>query len=500
MKSMLCAAILMVASLAHAEQFLVKYKNQAALQQIGEMAALQANDGFKVLENHTAGSYVLVDIPGSTQTKLVGYLMTNPSIEWITPNITLYAFEAPEPVTSLRAQWAMDKVQAIKAWARAGNRGSRQVTVAVIDTGADYNHPNLAGNMVAGHDFKDNTEDPMDQTGRNPGHGTHCAGVIGANGLVEGGTIGISPTVSVMPLRFLGPDGSGDLNNAIKAIDYAIEKHVQVISASWGGAVSRAKAQPLIEAVQRASDHGVIMVMAAANNGKSNDETEIFPASAIFDNTITVAASDQNDTKPSWSNYGRATVHLASPGQGIMSTLPGNKYGALSGTSMATPLVAGLVALLKAQDHSLTGAQIRALLQTTGAAAAGIETACNCRIDAFAAVDQLMAKRPWLVPAAATFQKGETVHVAVVNGRAPFRYATDHAEIASIDDTGTVHGVAGGTAKVSVTDATGVVVSSLDYRVMDPSQPPPSSGGKCSVSDGLCKGICRLFPALKMCK
>src|SRR5690606_15653783 len=145
----------------------------------------------------------------------------------------------------------------------------------------------------------------------------------------------------------------------------AIEKGAHVISASWGATIPRSQAQPLIEAIKRATDKGIIFVAAAANDGKNNDKTDVFPANAGFDNMISVAASGASDAKPSWSNYGKSSVHVAAPGENIMSTLPADKYGNLSGTSMATPLVAGLVALLKSQDMSLTGSQVRALLQTT---------------------------------------------------------------------------------------------------------------------------------------
>ncbi|MEZ4872532.1 MAG: S8 family serine peptidase [Bdellovibrionales bacterium] len=190
-------------------------------------------------------------------------------------------------------------------------------------------------------------------------------------------------------------------------MDYAIEKGVDVISASWGATISAAQAKPLIEAVQRASDAGVIFVAAAANDGRNNDATDVFPANAEFANTISVAASGSNDQKPQWSNYGRRTVHLASPGLDIMSTLPNNRYDNLSGTSMATPLVAGLVALLKSQNPELTGQDARALLQTTGAKVS-IETACNCRIDAGEAMSALVEKRMFISPAAMTLSPSDS--------------------------------------------------------------------------------------------
>jgi thermitase len=304
-----------------------------------------------------------------------------------------------------------------------------------------------------------------------------------------------------MPLRFLGEDGSGDLNNAIKAIDYAISKHVQVISASWGASVDATTAQPLVEAIGRAEAAGIIFVAAAANDGKNNDKTSVYPANAGTPNMISVAASNAQDTKPSWSNYGKASVHIASPGDGIISTLPGDKYNKLSGTSMATPLVAGLVAFLKAQDPTLTGAEVRALLQTTGAKVQ-IETACNCRIDAFAAVDTLLAKNAWIVPTAATLAVGATQQFKLKNAVGNIRFETSDANVATINDQGLLTAVSNGVVAVKATDASGKVYTSLDINVgkANPATPPPGGGGSCPLGDeALCKIACLFNPALPFC-
>ena len=241
--------------------------------------------------------------------------------------------------------------------------------------------------------------------------------------MVDGGTVGISPDLSIMPIRFLDENGSGDLNNGIKAIDYAIEHKVQIISASWGAAISKEEAKPLIEAIERAEKAGVVFVVAASNDGKDNDSYEVYPAKAGTSNTIAVAASNSSDGKPYWSNYGKATVDLSSPGDGIMSTLPNDSYGNLSGTSMATPLVAGLVAFIKAQDPQLTPSQIRSLLQATGTKVQ-IETACDCRVDAYNAVDTVLAKKMFAHPQAATLAVGAKTQFTGVYGVAPVQPLT----------------------------------------------------------------------------
>ncbi|MBX3040747.1 MAG: S8 family serine peptidase [Bdellovibrionaceae bacterium] len=495
MKSVILAALLLVAGRAQATEYLVKYKNTKGLNAIHEMAALKSA-GMMVVDSHAPGSYVVVDIAPAAEGEAVTSLMSDSNIEWIHENGEVRAFEAPVDTVALKDQWALAKVQATKAWQRAGNKGNRKVIVAVIDTGVDYQHRALSVNMVPGFDFIRNNADPMDETGRmNPGHGTHCAGVIGATGLIEGGTVGLSPEVSIMPIRFLGPTGGGDFNNAVKSIDFAIENGAQVISASWGATIARNKVTALIEAVKRASDKGVIFVVAAANDGRNNDKTEVYPANATFENTIAVAASTQTDAKASFSNYGKANVHVAAPGVGILSTIPKDGYMEMSGTSMATPLVAGLVALLKAQDPNLTGAQIRALIQTTGAKAA-IETACACRVDAFNAVDHLLSKKPWMVPAAGTFDAGSTVALANMNLRGKVQYSSSNPEIMTVDDAGVVTMVKMGTGRILATDEAGQQVSTLDFIVGKGA----GSVEECPYSESVCRWTCRLFPSRPYCK
>lgn len=498
-------ALILAAQISNAGEFLVKYKSSAAL---NKMATMQTEAfGLEMKENHRPGSYVRVNINKLNEVRTLAALYADKNVAYVVPNFKIYAFSAPVDTAALKEQYALAKVNAEKAWQRAGNKGSKNVLLAVIDTGVDYNHPNLAANMVAGFDFKENDADPMDKTSsQNPGHGTHCAGIIGATGVVDGGISGLSPEVSIMPLRFLGEDGSGDLNNAIKAIDYAIEKKVQVISASWGASVPLSTAQPLVDAMDRADKAGIIFVTAAANDGKNNDTTSVFPANAGLPNMMTVAASNSSDAKPSWSNYGKAKVSLAAPGDTIMSTLPGNKYGNLSGTSMATPLVAGLVAFLKAQDATLTGAEVRSLMQATGAKVQ-IETACNCRIDAFAAVDTLMAKKAWMVPAAATIAEKGTLQMAMKNASGAVAFESSNPAVATIDAKGLLTAVAKGTVTVKGTDAAGNTIQSLDINVgavaSNPGNPDPGNpgDGECPLGDqATCDAICAIFPTAPWCQ
>jgi thermitase len=501
-------AVLTMSLPTFAAQYLVKYRNAQSIQSFASTSNMQ------ILDVHEAGKLMKVNIPKTTRFAAMVGLMSNPNVEYIVPNSRLHSFSGvPADVSAqaLKQQWAVSKVQAEKAWQRAGNKGSKKVVVAVIDTGADSKHKSLSPNMVAGFDFAGNDSDPDDETGQNPGHGTHCAGVIGATGLTDGGTVGISPEVSVMPIRFLDANGGGDLDNAVKSIDYAIEKKVDIISASWGGAIPRPDAQPLIEAIQRAEKAGIIFVVAAGNDGQNNDTYEVFPANAGVSNMIVVAASDANDKKPSWSDYGTARVHVAAPGNEIMSTLPKDKYGNLSGTSMATPLVAGMVAFLKAQDSSLNAVQMRSLVQASGVQTA-IQTACDCRVDAFQAVDTIKNKTMFVSPFGATIVKGETQAFEGVYGKAPFTFTSSNPSVATIDASGLLTAVSNGDTVVTVKDAAGATASSHKIYVgataSAPAEPPggglpgaPGGGGECPIADpAMCDVMCGIMPDAPWCK
>lgn len=501
LSSGVAAAALLLTTTTQAAEYLVKYRSANSL-----MGVRSYN--MQVLDQHAAGNLLMVDIAKKNLTTTMLNLISDANVEYVVPNAKVKAFSAPVEGQALKQQWAIAKVQAEKAWQRAGNKGSKNVLLAVIDTGADYKHPSLAPNMVPGFDFVKNDSDPMDITGQNPGHGTHCSGIIGATGLIDGGIVGISPELSLMPIRFLDQNGSGDLNNGIKAIDYAIEKHVQIISASWGAAIPRSQAKPLIEAIERAEKAGIVFVVAASNDGKNNDSFEVYPAKAGTSNTIAVAASNSTDAKPSWSNYGKATVDLSSPGDTIMSTLPKNSYGNLSGTSMATPLVAGLVALIKAQDNNLKPSEIRSLLQATGSKV-NIETACDCRVDAFEAVDTVKSQKMFVHPFASTIAKGEKVAFTGVYGAAPFQFSSSNAAVASIDASGTLTAVTEGDTVVTVKDSKGQTANSYKIYVGKPTdsggggggeEPPPGGGGDCPIGDqSLCDIICQVKPDLPFC-
>lgn len=500
LKGLILLSSLATVSQSHAAEYIVKYRSTALFSSLN-LTTMQ------VMDTHDQGQLLKVNIPESSNLDSMLNLYSNPNVEYVVPNIRLRSFLMPVNMnpSALRSQWAITKVEAEKAWQRAGNKGNKSVVVAVIDTGVDYRHNALSPNMVPGYDFKEKDSDPMDKTSSaNPGHGTHCAGIVGSTGLQDGGTIGLSPEVSIMPLRFLDENGGGDLMDGIKSIDYAIEKGATVISASWGAKVSRSTAMPLIEAVQRAEKAGIPFVVAAANDGQNNDKAEYYPTNAGTDNTIAVAASNSSDGKPSWSNYGKNKVHVAAPGENIISTLPGGKYGDLSGTSMATPLVAGLVALLKAQDPALTPLEIRSILQASGDKV-GIAVACDCRVNAFTAVDMVLNKTMVVSPHALTIGKGETRAFAAVYGTAPFQFASTNTAAGTIDANGVLTAVAEGETTVTITDSTGKTASSYKIYVGQPPSAPDDGGGgggggSCPIGDAAtCEAICQILPDLPFC-
>jgi len=458
MKRFIVICSLVLGAAANGSEYILKYR--------WAFSSLDFQSrNFHVLSQHIPGKFIVVEIPDATKQAALAELLTQPNAEYLVPDVRVHLFQHSRPTgVTLRPQWAIQKMQAEKAWQRAGNKGSRKIVVAVIDTGADYTHVSLRPNMVKGYNFIENNDDPMDITYYGfPGHGTHCSGLIGATGLIDGGTTGLSPVVSIMPLRFINDEG-GLVSDGIRAIDYAIAHGANVISASWGGAMSREDAKPLIEAVARAEKAGVVFVTAAGNDGKNNDGFETYPANAGLANTITVAATEQADAKPEWSNFGRAKVHTAAPGNWILSTLPGNNYADMDGTSMSAPLIAGLVALVKAQDPNLTPIQIRSLIEATGDRIA-IENACDCRANAFKAIDQVVGQKMYVSPYGVSLSIHEQVTFDGVYGKPPLTFSTSNEAVASIDSNGILTGLAKGSVQVKVRDANGQEATSYHIYI-----------------------------------
>lgn len=377
-----------VSAIAHANElsavpgeFVVKLKPSTHVMSTMNLAAtLGAN--VKSTINKKEG-IILVQRPiVEAQATSVQALNQNPMVEYAEPNFIykvvggstsaptdgrvkdLWGLINTGQVISGKTGVAGIDVDASRAWAI--ETGSSDVLVAVIDTGVNYRNPDLASNIfvntveqngtvgvdddnngcvddIYGCDFANSDGDPMDVYG----HGTHCAGTIGASNNGDG-IVGVAWNVKILPVRFLGDDGSGTLANAIKSIDYATNMKVKIMSNSWGGGNF---SQLLLDSINRAKDAGILFVAAAGNESNNNDTRPSYPATYQAENIISVAAIDSRGMMADFSSYGKTTVHLAAPGVDVLSyTMNGLEFW--SGTSMATPHVSGVAALLVSQDQA----------------------------------------------------------------------------------------------------------------------------------------------------
>lgn len=320
-------------------------------------------------------------------------LSNHPAVEYVEPNYIWKTVKTPND-PKFENLWGLKNVGQ-KAGSKVGkvgidvnaedawniHTGSEDVVVAVIDTGVDYKHQDLASNMwtnkaelegeegvdddgnghvddIYGYDFANDDADPLDDHG----HGSHCAGTIGAQGDDGKGIVGVAWDVKIMALKFLTARGSGSTEGAIKAIDYATQMGADIMSNSWGGG---AKSKALKEAIERARDKDILFVAAAGNSSADNDKRPHYPSSYETENILAVAAIDNQGQLAPFSCYGRKSVDIAAPGVKIFSSTPGDSYDSWSGTSMATPHVSGVAALLKSHDSNLSAIEIKERLMKT---------------------------------------------------------------------------------------------------------------------------------------
>ena len=272
--------------------------------------------------------------------------------------------------------WNLQKIGAPQGW--NATAGTGRTIVAVIDSGIDYTHPDLAANIwtntidgatngLHGYDFSANDADPMDENG----HGTHVAGIIGATGNNGVGVSGVAQRTQLMALRFMDANGNGYTSDAVRAMDYAINHGAKIINESWGGSA----ADPtLAAAIERARAAGVIVVIAAGNEQANNDTTASYPASYArqSNNVVAVASTDSSDRLSWFSNYGPQTVAIAAPGESILSTAKGGGYVTKSGTSMAAPVISGALSLLWDLHPTWTYTQILDKLKTSVDTSSGL--------------------------------------------------------------------------------------------------------------------------------
>lgn len=285
----------------------------------------------------------------SQRNQVIGALRAHPDIEFAEPNaICAAAFVPNDPLLGM--QWAPAKIRLPQAWDLG--IGAPTAIIAIVDTGVDLYHPDLRAKMLDGWDFVNNDSIPQDDNG----HGTHCAGIAGAATNNATGIVGVGYLCKIMPVKVLNNLGGGTTFTVSQGINYAVVKGASVVSLSL---VSSATSSVLQSAVDQAVASGVVVVAAAGNDANQNPK---YPAA--YASVIGVAASESGDGRASFSNYG-AWVDVAAPGQGILSTYVGGGYTNLSGTSMATPHVAGLAGLLRARmGPAASVAEIRDRIRT----------------------------------------------------------------------------------------------------------------------------------------
>ncbi len=350
--------------------------------------------GLNVIQNYELIDTTLVSLPKgrSLDKKTIKELKRSGIIKSIEPNFRVKAFATPND-SKYSQMWGLNNtgqsggtvdvdIDAPEAWNIS--QGSSEVIIAVLDTGVLYTHPDLKNNMwnnsaeIPGNGIDDdgngyvddvhginsitNAGDPKDDNG----HGTHCAGVIAGVTNNSEGISGVSWNSKIMALKFLDNSGSGSLSDAIQGIQYVIAMkqkgvNVKAISNSWGGSGYSAS---LESAIELANSYGIVFIAAAGNESNDNDSKASYPASYDLDNVITVAALDKSGNLASFSNFGRNSVHVAAPGVSILSTYLNNQYTLLSGTSMATPFVSGITALILSTQN-LTPLQVKSKLMST---------------------------------------------------------------------------------------------------------------------------------------
>ncbi|WP_168442180.1 S8 family serine peptidase [Pontiella desulfatans] len=328
----------------------------------------------------------MVKLPvGAKLEKMIEAYTGQPGVAYAEPDYLLNAYDLPDD-SRFAELWGMHNtgqtggtpgadIGAAEAWDIT--TGNTNVIVAVIDTGIDYTHPDLAANMwvnhgeiagngvdddgngfvddVHGYDFAYNDSNPMD----GGGHGTHCAGTIGAVGGNGVGVAGVNWRVRLMAVKFLNDSGSGYTSDAVDSLEYAVANGAHISNNSWGGG---GYSSTLKAAIDAAGASGHLFVAAAGNSGANNDANPHYPSSYDCDNILAVASSDHNDNRSGFSCYGANSVDLAAPGSSILSTVPGAGYGVKNGTSMATPHVSGAAALLKSQKMNALYSELKQLL------------------------------------------------------------------------------------------------------------------------------------------
>ena len=401
-----------------AGEFLVKFKPEVERETIDKI-----NEKFKVKikkKLRIKNIYRLEVPPAETINEMLKKYRKELDVEFAEPNYIRKAFLTPnDPNCTDPPQWGIFKIQALQAWET--ETGKASIVIAILDTGVDYDHEDLAGNMWdgdggnCGYDFVNGDNDPDDDHGQS--HGTHCAGIAAADTDNNTGIAGVSWKSEIMAVKMLNSVGEGTLWDEINSIDYAVDNGADIISMSFGTVDYPPPSSDLERAaINDAYNQGCLLVAASGND---NQPYVAYPAA--YDNVIAVGASNSSDERCDYllwsSNYG-AELDVVAPGNNILSTVrmgtgtgfPDNNYDYMDGTSMAAPFVSGLAALILSHLGGLAPSDVRRIIERTaqdiGSSGWDQQTGWG-RIDAYSALT-------------AYYVAGEIVHMAM-NYPNPFR-------------------------------------------------------------------------------
>ena len=409
----------------HSDSIIVVYKENISkdqkrnarnlvLAKISDLNADEVDDAYRNLLNGRIANFKL---EGMSSKDALKKIRNHPAVLYAEPDYIVSVGGLPDD-TRFDDLWGMHNtgqtggvddadIDAPEAWEIS--TGTKDVVVGVIDSGIDHSHPDLNGNMwvnpgeIAG-DGVDNdgngyvddiyginaitgVGDPMDDQG----HGTHVAGTIGATGNNAEGVVGVNHTTAMVGCKFLSAAGTGSSSDAIKCIDYMVGLknsgvNLRVINNSWGGG---GFSQAVYDAITASQNADMLFVAAAGNDAVDNDVNPHYPSSYDHPSILAVAGSNHTDGMYSDSQWGLTSVDMAAPGRNVLSTVPGNRYATFSGTSMATPHVAGAAALALSVNPELSTQELKALLMTTGddnAATQG-RTVSGKRLNVFTALE-----------------------------------------------------------------------------------------------------------------
>jgi subtilisin family serine protease len=419
--------------------------------------------------------------------------------EYAEPNLRVSVDSRPNDRFYSR-QGRLGEIKPERAWKLT--RGSPDVLIAVSDTGVDLEHPDLVNRIwknpreisgngidddgngfiddVQGWDFHGDTAVPDDGNG----HGTHVAGIIGAEGDNRIGITGVNWDVRILPVKFLGADGSGTLEGGIASMLYAHRMGARVINASWG---TRTRSQAMNDAIEYIFQHDGLVVAAAGNRSADTDSWQNSPSAESSLGVISVASSSQPGVLSLFSNTGQLTVDLAAPGERVFSTFYRDGYESLSGTSMAAPMVSGIAGLILSLRPELTAIQLRnAILNAVSISDATyryrLATAGDA--DASRAVSQL-SQDLQIWPRRLTIESGSTYPLTAWAARGPVTWSVMPEGGLVIDSEGRATAHAEGNYRVIARDGAGRESELAEVRVAAPTRSTVgcSSPSKLPISD-----------------